>query len=168
MVTLPLGSYFASVNTIFGGIGLQTPLRAPVALGSAATLTHTHVHRQLDLRGGIGSTHGERRPHWLRDCCISGRSKRARSRRGREEEVKVERLAGFVVCTSHHLRLYYVPKEAKGGRKKNHRNSFVTALFKQRKMTRFFLFFREASSEEIQDPSVHNATSVGACSPIAF
>ncbi|RMZ34989.1 hypothetical protein D0859_00865 [Hortaea werneckii] len=36
MVTLPLGSYFASVNTIFGGNGVQNPpLGASVALGNS-------------------------------------------------------------------------------------------------------------------------------------
>ncbi|RMY64737.1 hypothetical protein D0863_09609 [Hortaea werneckii] len=39
MVTLPLGSYFASVNTIFGGNGVQSPSSISM-LYPAATLTH--------------------------------------------------------------------------------------------------------------------------------
>merc|ERR1712130_27971 len=53
MVTLPLGSYFASVNTIFGG--------------------------NSTYAGALAALMAKRRSHWLCDSCIPGRSKRARS-----------------------------------------------------------------------------------------
>lgn len=92
MIVLPIGSYFASVNTIFGGSFAFSPL-------SLVPNTHDshECNRQRNIRRRPSSNHGQRRANRLRSRSLQRRQSGARSRRGREEEAAV-------VCVAPSLR----------------------------------------------------------------
>lgn len=86
MIILPIGSYFVTLNTIYGGEIILPPYSTLLRNISADT------HRQFNVGRRDCSCHGKRRSSRLRHCCYERRP--VRSFRGRGEGTDQEVVIG--------------------------------------------------------------------------
>ena len=83
MITLPIGTYFLTVNTIFSGI------HQFISTDKISSTSMLRLCRELDLCWWNSSRHGERGVDRLCDCGDERGSIRSTRGRGKGEKVKV-------------------------------------------------------------------------------